>query len=43
MAVTLGPRTYTVRNIHGVASTAALDGDEPEYRLGRVAEIKRRK
>jgi hypothetical protein len=31
----------SLRNIHGVAPVAELDGDEVGYLLGRVAEIKR--
>jgi signal transduction histidine kinase len=30
-----------LRNIHGVAPVAELDGDEMGYLLGKVAEIKR--
>ena len=30
-----------LRNIHGVAPVAELDGDEVGYLLGKVAEIKK--
>ena len=30
-----------IKNIHGVAPVAELDGDEIGYLVGRVAEIKR--
>ena len=29
-----------IRNIHGIAAVAGLDGDELGYLLGKVAEIK---
>lgn len=37
----LGASTDLIRNIHGVAAVAELDGDEIGYMVGRVAEIKR--
>lgn len=37
----LGAEADLIRNIHGVAEVAELDGDELGYLLGRVAEIKR--
>ncbi|MDY0170049.1 MAG: hypothetical protein RBS80_26125 [Thermoguttaceae bacterium] len=37
----LGAEKDLVRNIHGVAKVAELDGDELGYLLGRVAKIKR--
>lgn len=38
----LGASEDLIRNIHGVASVAELDGDEVGYLLARVAEIKQR-
>ena len=38
----LGASEDLIRNIHGVARIADLDGDELGYLLGRVAGIKRR-
>lgn len=38
----LGATEDLLRNIHGVAKVAELDGDELGYLLGKVAEIKRR-
>ena len=38
----LGASEDLIRNIHGVAPVAELDGDELGWLLGRVAEIKRR-
>jgi len=38
----LGASEDLIRNIHGVAPVAELDGDELGYLLGKVAEIKRR-
>jgi hypothetical protein len=32
-----------LRNIHGLAPVAELDGDELGYLVARVAEIKRRR
>ena len=37
----LGAEEDRIRNIHGVASVAELDGDELGYLLGKVAEVKR--
>jgi hypothetical protein len=37
----LGASEDLIRNIHGVAPVAELDGDELGYLLGRVAETKR--
>jgi hypothetical protein len=37
-----GANEDLLRNIHGVAPVAELDGDEVGYLLGKVAEIKRR-
>ena len=37
----LGAEADLIRNIHGVASVAELDGDEVGYLVGKVAEIKR--
>ena len=39
----LGASEELLRNIHGVAKVAGLDGDELGYLLGRVAEIKQRR
>jgi hypothetical protein len=39
----LGSAEDLVRNIHGVAAVAELDGDEIGYLFGKVAEIKRQK
>jgi hypothetical protein len=39
----LGASQDLLKNIHGVAGVANLDGDELGYLLGKVAEIKRRK
>jgi hypothetical protein len=39
----LGASEDLLRNLHGVAEVAELDGDELGFRLGKVAEIKRRK
>jgi hypothetical protein len=36
----LGAEADLVRNIHGVAAVAELDGDEVGYLVGRIAEIK---
>jgi len=38
----LGAADDLLRNVHGVAKVAELDGDELGYLLGRVAKIKRR-
>ncbi len=37
----VGASEDLLRNIHGVAPVAELDGDEVGYLLGKVAEIKR--
>lgn len=37
----LGASADLLRNIHGVAPVAELDGDEIGYLVGKVAEIKR--
>jgi hypothetical protein len=37
----LGAAADLIRNIHGVAEVAGLDGDERGYLVGRVAAIKR--
>ena len=39
----LGAADDLVRNLHGVAPVAGLDGDEVGFLVGKVAEIKRRK
>lgn len=39
----LGASEDLLKNIHGVANVAKLDGDEVGYLLGKVAEIKRQK
>jgi hypothetical protein len=39
----LGASEDLLRNIHGVAKVAELDGDELGYLLGKVAEVKRQK
>jgi hypothetical protein len=39
----LGAADDLVRNIHGVAPVAELDGDEIGFLVGKVAEIKRRR
>ena len=36
----IGAEADLIRNIHGVAEVAGLDGDEVGYLVGRVAEIK---
>lgn len=36
----IGAEADLIRNIHGVAKVAELDGDEIGYVLGKVAEIK---
>lgn len=36
----LGAEADLIRNIHGIAEVAQLDGDEVGYLVGRVAEIK---
>lgn len=37
----LGAESDLIRNIHGIAEVAGLDGDELGFLLGRVAEIRR--
>jgi hypothetical protein len=37
----LGAEKDLLKNIHGVAKVAVLDGDELGYLLGKVAEVKR--
>ena len=39
----LGSSEDLIRNIHGVAPVAELDGDEIGFLVGKVAEIKRQK
>jgi hypothetical protein len=39
----LGASEDLLRNIHGVAPTAELDGDEARYLMAKVAEIKRQR
>src|SRR4051812_48177492 len=39
----LGASEDLLKNVHGVAEIADLDGDELGYLLGKVAKIKRRK
>src|SRR5271169_6271767 len=39
----LGAEEDRIRNIHGVAPVAELDGDEVGYLLGKVAEVKRQR
>jgi len=39
----LGAAEDLLKNIHGVAKVADLDGDELGYLLGKFAEIKRQK
>jgi hypothetical protein len=39
----LGASEDLLKNIHGVAEVAELDGDELGFLLGKVAEIKQRK
>src|SRR5689334_20206140 len=39
----LGASADLLRNIHGVAEVADLDGDEIGYLIGKVAEIKRQR
>lgn len=40
--VFLGASEDLIKNIHGVAPVAELDGDEIGFLVGKVAEIKRR-
>lgn len=37
----LGAAKDLIRNIHGVAEVAVLDGDEVGYLVAKVAEVKR--
>ncbi len=39
----LGASEDLIRNIHGVAAVAALDGDEVGFWVAKVAEIKRQR
>ena len=39
----LGASADLLKNVHGVAEVAELDGDEIGYLVGKVAEIKRQK
>jgi hypothetical protein len=39
----LGAAEDLIKNIHGLAPVAELDGDEVGYLVGRVAEIKRQR
>ena len=39
----LGASEDLIRNVHGVAKVAALDGDEVGFLLAKIAEIKRQK
>lgn len=39
----LGSSDDLLRNIHGIAPVAELDGDEIGYLVGKVAEIKRQR
>ena len=41
--VFLGASEDLIKNIHGVAPVAELDGDEIGYLIGRVAEIRRQR
>ena len=41
--VFLGASEDLIKNIHGVAPVAELDGDEVGYLVAKVAEIKRRR
>src|SRR5687767_4473095 len=42
-ATFLGAERDLVRNVHGVAEVAGLDGDEVGYLLGKIAEVKRQR
>jgi hypothetical protein len=35
-----GAEADLIRNVHGVAEVAGLDGDEASFLLGKIAEIK---
>jgi hypothetical protein len=37
----IGARADLIRNIHGIAEVAGLDGDELVYLFGKVAEARR--
>jgi hypothetical protein len=37
----IGAEADLIRNIHGIAEVAGLDGDELGYLLGKVAEARR--
>jgi len=39
--VFIGAEADLIRNIHGIAAVAGLDGDELGYLLGKVAEARR--
>ena len=39
----LGASEDILRNVHGVAKVAELDGDEVGFRLAKIAQIKRQK
>jgi hypothetical protein len=39
--ILIGAEADLIRNIHGVAEVAGLDGDELGYLLGKVAEARR--
>lgn len=39
----LGAAEDLLKNVHGVAKVAELDGDEIGYLVGKVAEVKRQK
>lgn len=39
----LGASEDLIRNIHGLAAVAELDGDEVGYLVAKVAEIKRQR
>ncbi len=41
--VFLGAAADLLKNVHGVAEVAELDGDEIGYLVGKVAEIKRQR
>lgn len=39
----LGASENLIRNVHGVAKVAQLDGDETGFLLARIAEVKRQR
>lgn len=39
----LGAEADLIRNVHGIAEIAGLDGDEVGFLLGKIAEIKEMK